>query len=310
MRKIQAQKAENVVEECTELCETLEKWLSKAGPRLSSANNDQSCLKNLREEMKSKGEQLSKIREMSSELQVQQISHDSKLVKDLTEKFESFREKLESLNKDSLPRNKLGTEPGVELVRKVNAVREGIAMACRKLNAPPLSGADFQSFPDQEAALQSVNEAVTELKTNVDAIEKSRDACMKASGPDTSAQLRRVIDKLREEWSQLNRAYGDRHGKWLRCNETWKSLKADCKQMNEWIATAEEILKTPSRHRHVDLEKQATMKHRIMNLINTRCEEIILASAKNEMADLESNVSSLRIRWKSLLASLQAAKER
>lgn len=299
-----------MVEECSELCEALDKWIVKTEPRLSSANNDQSCLKNLREEIKQKGEQLSKIQEMSSELQVQQTTHDNKFVQSLSDKFEKIREKLQTLSKDSLPRNKLSTEPGGELVRKVNHVREGIAMTSRKLNAPPLSGADFQGFPEQEAILQGINETISDLKANVDKIEKARDSCMKASSPEISAQLRRVIDKLREEWSQLNRAYGDRYGKWLRCNETWKSLKTDVRQMSEWLFGAEELLKAPSRQRHVDLEKQATMKHRTMSSITSRCEEIALGSGKNEMAEIEQNVAALRARWKAMLSLLQIAKER
>lgn len=277
---------------------------------MESANNDQSCLKNLREEIKLKGEQLSKIQEMSSELKVQQISHDTKLIENLSEQFEKMRSRLYGMSKDSLPRNKLSNEPGTELVRKVNRVREGIAVTARHLHSPPLSGADFQNFPQQEQALQQINDTIAELKQRVDKIEKSREGWMKVSTPEMASQLRRVIDKLREEWSQLNRNFGDRHGKWIRCNETWRSLNSDCNAMNEWMTAAEELLRSPSKQRHVDLEKQATMKHRTMNSIFSRFYEVSLGSSKNGMSGLERNVNSLRTRWKALLASLQFAKER
>ncbi|KAK6631706.1 hypothetical protein RUM43_013770 [Polyplax serrata] len=309
VRKIQAQKAEHIAFEYQELCESLDRWLSKAEPRLQSANNDQSCLKNLKEELKLKWEQLSKVQEMSSEMQVQQISHNSKFIQTLTDKLESMREELQSLTKDSLPKNKLATDSGVEFVKKVNKIREGISKLFRRLYSPPLSGADFQNFPQQESILRGVSDAINELKVGVDQIERSRDTYMKASDPRTSAQLRRVIDKLREEWSQLNRAYGDRHNKWLRCNETWKSLKIDCSKMNDWITTAEEVLQSPMRHRHIDLEKQATMKHRAMSSVTNRCEEILLGSGKTDFTDLEKTVQDLRVRWKRLLATLQSTKK-
>lgn len=309
VRKIQAQKAEQIADEYQELCENLEKWINKAEPRLQSANNDQSCLKNLREELKLKWEQLYKIQEMNSEMQVQQIAHNSKLVQILAGKLESMREQLQSLSKDSLPKNKLANEPGLELVRKVNRIREGVSTLFRRLHSPPLSGADFQNFLQQESALQGISEAIGELKVGVDQIEKSRENYLKSSCSETSAQLRRVIDKLREEWSQLNRAYTDRHSKWVRCNDTWKSLKSDCGKLNDWISNAEETLKSPSR-RHVDLEKQATVKHRMINSVSNRCEEILMSSGKNEMTDLEESVTNLRGRWKKLLSNLQTIKER
>lgn len=310
MRKIQAQKAEQIADECQELCGNLDKWVRKAEPKLQTANNDQSCLKNLQEELKLKWDQLLKVQEMSSEMQVQQISHDSKLVETLVDKFEKIRDHLQSLTKDSLPKNKLTGDPAGEFVRKVNRIREGVSMLFRRLHSPPLSGADFQNFPQQEPTLLSIGDAIVELKASVDQIERARDVYMKKSAAETGPQLRRVVNKLREEWSQLNRAYSDRHGKWTRCNETWKSLKADCNQMNDWISGAEELMRSSKKERHIDLEKQATMKHRTINSINSRCEEVLLGSGKKEMIDLEQTVSDLRSRWKNLLTSLQSAKER
>lgn len=247
---------------------------------------------------------------MSSEMRVQQIAHDAKFVQTLVDKFESMRDQLQSLSKDSLPKNKLASESGVEFVKKVNKIREGVSTLFRRLHSPPLSGADFQNFLQQESALQGISDTMTELKVSVDQIEKSRENSLKSSSPESSAQLRRVIDKLREEWSQLNRAYGDRHNKWLRCNENLKSVKTDCGKLEDWMTNAEEVLKSPLRQRHIDLEKQATMKHRLMNSITNRCEEILLTSGKNEMTDLDLSVKALRTRWKKLLSALQFAKER
>lgn len=98
-----------------------------------------------------------------------------------------------------------------ELVTQVNKVREAVSATARQLNGPTLSGKDFNNFSQQEDMLKDIKEAVTRLKPSVDRVENERENVMRKARKEQSDQVRRVVDKLREEWSQLNRGFSDRH---------------------------------------------------------------------------------------------------
>ena len=49
------------------------------------------------------------------------------------------------------------------------------------------------------------------MKPSVDEIEYDRDGVMRRARREQGDQVRRVVDKLREEWSQVNRGYTERH---------------------------------------------------------------------------------------------------
>ena len=59
--------------------------------------------------------------------------------------------------------------------------------------------------------LQKVKDSLNALKPSVDEIEYERDGVMRWTKREQGDQVRRVVDKLREEWSQVNRGYTERH---------------------------------------------------------------------------------------------------
>lgn len=125
------------------------------------------------------------------------------------------------------------------------------------------------------------------------------EADRREGAPSSLAQ--RAVDRLREEWSQLHRALADRRARWRRCHETWTGLHTDMGAMREWLQTAERAVSASNR-RQVELEKQATLRHRAMQAIVAGGEEI--------GGDTEVEVDALAARWKSVLASLQSARLR
>jgi hypothetical protein len=56
-----------------------------------------------------------------------------------------------------------------------------------------------------------VKEGLNALKPSVDEIEYERDGVMRRAKREQGDQVRRVVDKLREEWSQVNRGYTERY---------------------------------------------------------------------------------------------------
>lgn len=51
-----------------------------------------------------------------------------------------------------------------------------------------------------------------------------------------------MLDKLREEWSQVNRSYAERHSRWLTAQEVWNNIQSESKQFSEWLDTAESVI--------------------------------------------------------------------
>lgn len=56
-----------------------------------------------------------------------------------------------------------------------------------------------------------MKENLSALKPSVDEIEYDRDGVMRWAKREQGDQVRRIVDKLREEWSQVNRGYTERH---------------------------------------------------------------------------------------------------
>ena len=60
-------------------------------------------------------------------------------------------------------------------------------------------------------ASQAIKSALATLKNNVDTLHKEKDDAVNASQTtDQKEQIQRVLDKLRDEWTLLNKAYTDK----------------------------------------------------------------------------------------------------
>lgn len=56
------------------------------------------------------------------------------------------------------------------------------------------------------------------------------------------SRVRRAVDRLREEWSQVNRAFTERHSRWTKCRDAWRSLHSSCRGFGEWLDEAEAFM--------------------------------------------------------------------
>ena len=60
--------------------------------------------------------------------------------------------------------------------------------------------------------MQQIREALSAAKPRVEAIESQREEALRTGNSASSGSAsRRVVDKLREEWSQVNRGYTEAH---------------------------------------------------------------------------------------------------
>lgn len=91
--------------------------------------------------------------------------------------------------------------------------------------------------------LQVIREKLASIKPQLDKVEKERDSVVRqASAAEVAGQVRRVVDKLREEWAQVNRSYAERHSRWLTSQEVWVNIQSETKQFSEWLDSAESVI--------------------------------------------------------------------
>jgi len=50
------------------------------------------------------------------------------------------------------------------------------------------------------------------------------------------------VDRLREEWSQVNRSFTERHSRWAKCRDAWRNLHTSCRGFGEWLDEAEAFM--------------------------------------------------------------------
>lgn len=60
---------------------------------------------------------------------------------------------------------------------------------------------------------QKIKAALAELQPTIEDIDKEYGVLIKKCKKDNSDQIKRVHDKLKEEWNNLNKAYKERHDK-------------------------------------------------------------------------------------------------
>ncbi|KAJ4445849.1 hypothetical protein ANN_12534, partial [Periplaneta americana] len=218
-RKTEAQQGEDRLKEYNKLVAELQMWLKDAKRRLEQANNEEVQLKAFQEEFEKKEKEIASLNEKCNELERLRVGRDDteETVAAINEKWQDVHGQFQHFQKGSkekiVPDSKvdIGGTQAAEFVTRVNKVREATSTISRQLNSFPLSGRDYDSFPTQEECLKKVKESLNALKPSVDEIEYDRDGVMRRARREQGDQVRRVVDKLREEWSQVNRGYTERH---------------------------------------------------------------------------------------------------
>ncbi|XP_063241315.1 dystrophin, isoforms A/C/F/G/H-like [Bacillus rossius redtenbacheri] len=322
VRKTEAQQAEEKLKAFNSLVDELEAWLRDIKCKVEQANNDDGQLQLLQEDIQRKQQQTESLREKAAELEGLRVGHNRAAVPTIVSKWAGVHSHLQHFRTDKqLPGDKLdvgGSQPA-DFVARVNKVREAVSCISRQLSSFPLGGRDYESFPAQEEALMKVKEALNSLKPSVDEVEYDRDRVMKTARLEQGDRVRRVVDKLREEWSQANRACVDRQTRWMRCMETWRELHSNCEAFSEWLSSAEalvtewqsaELPLPQAKAKQKELEKQVTMKHRLMSNIGVACREIMSRSAGTNNSGVQSLVDGLRARWQVILAELTTRRDR
>ncbi|KAK3925764.1 Dystrophin, partial [Frankliniella fusca] len=327
IQKTEAQRAEVTLREMNKLMRDVDLWLSSVKKKLQHANNDEEQLQALKAEVSQKEQMMRQLSELAAELDIQQANQTAtEKLKPLTSRWDELLEELRRFQKNHKQDKEVNiTNANIssEFVVKVNKIRETTSSVSRQLNAHPLGGRDYEAFPTQEEALKAVRGKLASIKPQVEKVESERDVVVRtACAPEVSGQVRRVVDKLREEWAQVNRAYAERHSRWLSAQEVWVNIQNESRLFSEWLETAESVISEwknsdlpieVAKAKQKDLEKQVTVKHRMMNALSSTCRDVTGRPGPEQdpqSRELAARVDELRRRWQAVLAELTAQRDR
>ncbi|XP_072152791.1 dystrophin, isoforms A/C/F/G/H isoform X4 [Bemisia tabaci] len=319
LRKLQAQQAEKMIKEKSELLLVIKEWLKKMNQELELANNDENKLKLLCKDFESKEKEVDRLKEINSELQIQQIN-DKLMISDTIKSWDSFQQKLQSLHKNTTIKNLKQmekTNEKAEVISKINRTREEISQISRRLNSRSFRCYDNHAAPQQEAAFKAIKEEISKCKPQVEELDqdhKKLDGC--------GEQAKRVAAKLKDEWSHLNKNFSDKYRQWQSAHMAWEDLQRDCKVIEDWLSGAETQVKSwssPTTNilldmgvRVTDLEKQLIGKRRVISTLNELLSSAGVIDAKNRLSGLQERWQQLYeivLKYKSKLSVMESSQQ-
>lgn len=205
-----------------------------------------------------------------------------------------------------------------EFTTRVNKIREAVVTVTRSLNSMPLNGDDYEMFANQEECLKKISNALNILKPSIEEINSVFESVASQLRREQAEQIRRLGDKLREEWINVNQSYIERHNRWNKSYEKWKELCNTCRSFSDWLDKTEESLRKLSSTGHskasktkmFELEQEISRMQRTMNNINVSSANILTRSKSEDMMELKETIETIKRRWQTIIADLNTRKEK
>ncbi|GBP04627.1 hypothetical protein EVAR_3963_1 [Eumeta japonica] len=316
-------KAEDNLKELSKLIESLHKWLKEVENEIKSTSRD-SQGEGLKSKFHDREQDIEQMNELCRDLKTQHIGYPEKSVSDINAAWVKACELYETVTTPKGKEKKIKSPDAIELkgseyVTKVNRIRESVSVISRMLNSAPLNGKDYDEFPLQEDALSKVKSLVSELQPTVDEIDKEYGTLVKKCKKEQSEQIKRVHDKLKEEWISINKGYKERHDKWSKCQAVWANLYSMLEEFGEWLDGADRTLEEISRQnipfkdvkqKMKDLEKQVSNRQRQMSQVSAVSRDVVSQCSMPLSRDVSEQLDILRERWLHTTARVVQTKDR
>ena len=182
----------------------------------------------------------------------------------------------------------------------------------------PLNGKDYELFASQEECLKKIGNALNILKPSIEEMSYLCESIEPHTRKEHEDQIKRLSEKLKDEWLDVNRNYLERNNRWSKCIEKWKELKNICCKFSECLDKTEEMVKKlksepysqGSKIAALDLEKEVIKMQKTMNNISSSTAEIISRSTLEDVKDLQNMSDDLKSRWQKLVKELEAYRQK
>ncbi|XP_015432799.1 PREDICTED: dystrophin-like [Dufourea novaeangliae] len=326
-RRIQAQRGEEILRQYNNLIADFEDWFRDVPLKLEQVNNYEGQLESFTAEFDAKQEQIHKLNDLAVELKKLNVGYSETVRYSINSRWQEvssqFKRYSGSKDKDKHVTDKkvemdVGRIDLQEFTTRVNKIREAVVTVTRSLNSMPLNGDDYEMFANQEECLKKISNALNILKPSIEEINLVFENVASQLRRDQAEQIRRLSDKLRDEWMKVNQSYVDRYNRWNKCYEKWKELYHTCRSFSEWLDKTEESLKKlnstghskSSKTKIFELEQEISRMQRIVNNINVSSASILTRSKAEDMMELKEMIEMIKRRWQNIVADLNSRKEK
>ncbi|XP_076668295.1 dystrophin, isoforms A/C/F/G/H isoform X2 [Andrena cerasifolii] len=326
-RRIQAQRGEEALRQYNSIIAEFEDWFRDVPLKLEQVNNYEGQLESFTAEFDTKQEQIHKLNDLVIELKRLNVGYSETVRYSINSRWQEvssqFKRYSGSKDKDKHVTDKkvevdVGGVDLQEFTTRVNKIREAVVTVTRSLNSMPLNGDDYEMFPNQEECLKKISNALNILKPSIEEINSVFESVASQLRREQAEQIRRLGDKLREEWINVNQSYIERHNRWNKSYEKWKELCNTCRSFSDWLDKTEESLRKLSSTGHskasktkiFELEQEISRMQRTMNNINGSSANILTRSKSEDMMELKETIETIKRRWQSIIADLNIRKEK
>ncbi|XP_026673757.1 dystrophin, isoforms A/C/F/G/H isoform X3 [Ceratina calcarata] len=326
-RRVQAQRGEEILRQYNGIVAEFEDWFRDVPLKLEQVNNYEGQLESFTVEFDAKQDQIHKLNDLAAELKRLNVGFSETVRFSINSRWQEvssqFKRYSGSKDKDKHVTDKkvevdMGGVDMQEFTSRVNKIREAVVTVTRSLNSVPLNGDDYEMFSSQEECLKKISNALNILKPSIEEINSVFENVASQLRREQAEQIRRLSDKLRDEWINVNESYVGRYNRWNKCCEKWREVCNTCRMFSEWLDKMEESLKKlnslgyskSSKTRIFELEQEISRMQRTMNNINVSSASILSRAKTEDMIEFREMIEMIKRRWQNIITELNIQKEK
>ncbi|XP_013413171.1 dystrophin isoform X2 [Lingula anatina] len=180
---------------------------------------------------------------------------------------------------------------------------------------------EYDDISQYEEKLKAVQGSLEMLEPSVVAAEEQKDGVLDASDHEEATRIKKIMEKLRQDWARVNKEYKEKYGHWTETADQWRQFHCDMKELASWLTEAEKTLaETRTSEGNIDLEKakaqqkeleeQVKLHQATIHNLHTSSQEIVQQSSSPEAGLLAEKLEQLNRRWQAVFTDISDRKDR
>ncbi|KAK0089618.1 hypothetical protein PV325_006328 [Microctonus aethiopoides] len=325
-RRIQAQNAEQLLNQYNKSISELETWFKDAPLKLEQANNYEGQLESFTDEFIVRQNDVEQLNKLCDELKKLNIEYHETVHRNINtrwyeissqfKKYSNSKDKNKFVTDKKMGMGKLETINITEFEMRFKKLRDAMATVLKSINSTPLNGKDYELFQSQEECLKKISNTLNILKSSVEEMCYLYETSSLSLNRTQSEQLGQFCEKLNVDWIIINRQFTERYNRWTKCSDKWKEFCSDNwtfnKSLNEMFDALERLSNnsTEANVKLTDIDKEIGKMQQMLNGIEVLYAEIAAQSSTSDILDLQTLMDRSRIQWQKLITEFNVRREK
>ena len=212
-------------------------------------------------------------------------------------------------------------ESAAEIVTRISKMRQAVTAIERQLDTQVLANKKYEKLDDQRHALEIVRHALEKLRPTIKKTAKDLEVLTGCLSVEYLEKIVGLSEKLRDEWQQVNQRYNKRHVLWVTSKERYDTFFGELQKLEQWMEHAERVMLNHQNlvqaqnvlvasQEHIQIEKQVSEKNKEVTSVALLGKEIMGDTSAQEYVEIQTTVDKLLKRWKFVLSTLAAERDR